>query len=345
MRKLCLCAVLMALLVWAQGFNAERPALARTEPAWHSNTEFAPAPGIEDSFTFAVVGDSREGSFFEGLRYTIVNRTRELIIDKIAESNPTFVVNTGDLVKKSAENKDWQEFEKLNQVLEDRKIPYYPVLGNHEYRGRETEAIADYFDHFPALNKQLWYTLTYANSGLIMLDSNFDKLSKEEIVRQNQWLGDTLRKYQDDRNISFVFVFFHHPPFTNSMHHKPDKQAQNNFVPLLDKFSKVKFVFNGHVHSYERFRINGINYVVTGGGGAPLVALRPAGQSRYKDEYDTTGEKPRGTHFCLVTAGKDYIELKTLHLDPAKLTWSEGDGYRVDYGQSENENSGRPPVG
>ena len=30
-----------------------------------------------------------------------------------------------------------------------------------------------------------------------------------------------------------------------------------------------------------------------------MVALLPAGRSRYRDEYDTSGKKPRGTHFCL----------------------------------------------
>jgi acid phosphatase type 7 len=163
-----------------------------------------------------------------------------------------------------------------------------------------------------------------------MLDSNFSKLSQEQMARQNQWLKETLSKYQDDGAISFVVVFLHHPPYTNSKTHKPDKLAQDNFVRLLEASSKVKFVFSGHVHSYERFRVNGINYIVTGGGGAPLETLLPAERSRYKDEYDTTGTKPRGTHFCLVTVGKDYIELKTLNLDPAKLTWSVGDDYRED---------------
>ena len=46
-----------------------------------------------------------------------------------------------------------------------------------------------------------------------------------------------------------------------------------------------------------------------------------------------------GTHFCLVTVGKDYISLKTLHIDPVKLTWSEGDRYREEYAHGENKNS------
>ena len=63
------------------------------------------------------------------------------------------------------------------------------------------------------------------------------------------------------------------------------------------------------------------------------MALLPPGKSRYKDEYDTTGRKPRGTHFCLVTVGRNFVELKTLNIDPKKLTWSVGDDYRAEYPQ------------
>jgi len=297
----------------------------KSEPAGQTVT------GADDSFLFAVVGDTRPGGFLAEIGQTVVDNTRPVIVDKIAACDPAFVVSTGDIVKQGDKYMDWREFEKMNQVFKDKNILYYPVPGNHEYKGKTAEALARYFEVFPALNNQLWYTLTHAKCGLIMLDSNFSKLSKEQLARQSQWLKETLSKYQNDGGISWVMVFFHHPPYTNSRYHKPNKRVQESFVPLLETCSKVKFVFSGHVHTYERFRINGINYVVTGGGGSPLVPLRSAERSRYKDAYDMTGTKPRGTHFCLVTVGKDYIALKTLNLDPAQLTWSVGDIYREDY--------------
>ena len=33
-------------------------------------------------------------------------------------------------------------------------------------------------------------------------------------------------------------------------------------------------MFNGHKHNYERNEVNGITYIVTGGGGAPLYAMQ-----------------------------------------------------------------------
>ncbi len=288
----------------------------------------------EGPFTFAVVGDSRPGGIFSLFGRTNVNETRQVIIDKIAASNPAFVVNTGDLVKQGSDKKAWREFEVQNKIFKDKNILYCPILGNHDYSGNQLEALANYFECFPNVGKQLWYTLTYANCALVMLDSNFNKLSEEKIASQNKWLEETLARYQADSRISYVIAFFHNPPFTNSTIHKPDKLVQEYFVPRLEACPKVKFAFSGHVHTYERFRVNGINYIVTGGGGSPLDKLPPPGKSRYPDAFDTTGTKPRGTHFCLVTVGKDHIELKTLNLDPQKLTWTAGDDYREEYSGS-----------
>ena len=44
-------------------------------------------------------------------------------------------------------------------------------------------------------------------------------------------------------------------------------------TPLFEKYG-VDVVFGGHMHSYERNEVNGITYVVTAGGGAPLYAMK-----------------------------------------------------------------------
>ena len=64
-----------------------------------------------------------------------------------------------------------------------------------------------------------------------------------------------------------------------------------NLVPLLEEHD-VDLVLNGHDHNYERLMVNGIPYVVTGGGGAPL--------------RDQAGSNPdsvifeKAYHFCVV---------------------------------------------
>jgi hypothetical protein len=43
-------------------------------------------------------------------------------------------------------------------------------------------------------------------------------------------------------------------------------------VPLCEKY-KVTAVFAGHDHNYQHHLKNGVHYIVTGGGGAPLAPV------------------------------------------------------------------------
>ena len=50
--------------------------------------------------------------------------------------------------------------------------------------------------------------------------------------------------------------------------------VRSDLVPLFEKYD-VQMVFSGHDHDYERGTVNGIKYVVTGGGGERLRASLP----------------------------------------------------------------------
>jgi hypothetical protein len=93
--------------------------------------------------------------------------------------------------------------------------------------------------------------------------------------------------------VEFLFILYH-PPwvvdeqsqlFTNL----PSKEALTLRhlleIHLYKMHSKV-IVLNGHLHTYERFERNGVEYVISGGGGAepyPVLVRGPA------DLYQDTG--------------------------------------------------------
>ena len=66
----------------------------------------------------------------------------------------------------------------------------------------------------------------------------------------------------------FTIVIFHHPPYTIG-NHNPRLDLRNSIIPLFENYN-VDIIFNGHDHNYQRFFVNGIYYIVTGGGGGPL---------------------------------------------------------------------------
>ena len=54
----------------------------------------------------------------------------------------------------------------------------------------------------------------------------------------------------------------------------------------LNRFRAKVIVFSGHIHNYERFERRGVEYVVTGGGGAEPYRILYRGRS---DLYRDTG--------------------------------------------------------
>jgi hypothetical protein len=61
---------------------------------------------------------------------------------------------------------------------------------------------------------------------------------------------------------------------------------RNVLEDRLDKIHAKVIVFNGHIHNYERFERRGVEYVITGGGGAEPYPLLFRGHS---DLYQDSG--------------------------------------------------------
>ena len=103
-----------------------------------------------------------------------------------------------------------------------------------------------------------------------------------------------MKKNADD----ILITVFHHPIYTVGRHEEDEKNLINTIVPLFEQYG-VDIVFSGHNHSYERSVVNGITYVVTGGGGAPLY-----NQER-ESSYNVAFEKQH--HFCLLEKTGDEL--------------------------------------
>jgi len=51
---------------------------------------------------------------------------------------------------------------------------------------------------------------------MVMVDSNFSTLTKEQIEQQTRWYLDELEQSEKKAKIDFMIVYCHEPPFTNS---------------------------------------------------------------------------------------------------------------------------------
>jgi len=217
---------------------------------------FRTAPEGPEPLNFVVYGDSQRGHEPQ--------TDHRGVIGEMMGSHPDFIINTGDMIDEQF-NPGWQSCADFLAAVTDivAEAVYMPTAGNHE---NPTDPNSYYWRLFSLPQKPSgghYYSYEVGNIQFIALDS------EENIAGQNKWLARTLQASAHDTNTSWVFPYFHRPPYTAG-NHGPDETVKSNWCPLFVMYES-DIVFNGHNHSYERMQpIRGVSYVVTGGGGAAL---------------------------------------------------------------------------
>jgi len=255
-------------------------------------------------------------------------KARHKVAFRIAQVRPDLVINTGDIVDRGGSAGAWRVFDEENAWLRRMGVPYYPVLGNHEFLGgSRSSALKNYFDRFPYLDGRRWYSFETGGVGFVMVDSNFDDMTEKDKTTQLKWIQQTLDTYETVPEIKMSVVVTHHPAFTNSRNEMADVRVMNLVLPLVSGHPKVKVFFSGHSHTYERFRIGGLNYIVTGGGGAPLDPID--GAANFPDDLYQAGGV-RGFHYCLMTLYKNQCTIEMFELQPDG-SWIAQDSVEIKY--------------
>ena len=202
-------------------------------------------------FTFVAYGDTRSNPV-----------AHAAVVKEIVSLRPEFVIQSGDLVSDGGNPRQWAEFDQIEQPLHDAHIAYYPARGNHDLGKYYPLRVTEPFDSGDTVHK-LYYAFTRRRSRFIAVDS---MQAYDPDSEQYRWLALELAKAQ--HACINTFVFFHEAPFSVGPHGSTP-EAQRYLHPLFVKY-KVRAVFCGHDHLYYRTVRDGVPYLVTGGGGAPL---------------------------------------------------------------------------
>jgi len=237
---------------------------------------FRTAAGLDQTtFTFVVFGDTRTQRKFH-----------QAVVERIVVQAPDLVLNTGDLVEHGRRASEWETFFEIERGLLAR-APLFPVLGNHEGNSPL------YFDYFYLPGNEHWYAFDYGNARFVCLqvDGVADFRPGSE---QYNWLEGTLAANTQP----WLFVAFHVPPYT-SVRDDLEDDVRQALAPLFERYG-VDVAFNGHKHNYERNEVNGVTYVVTGGGGAPLYEMQ--------EQEPTQAAFSLVYHFVLVKIDGDHLE-------------------------------------
>ncbi len=215
---------------------------------------------LPSSFQFALLGDSRDG-----------DKIYSQLIQAILRRKPHFIIHLGDMIPKPGE-KEWRHFFDLSRSI---TVPFFPVVGNHDVgttpRGEEI-----YRRQFILPQGKTYYSFSAGDWLFLLLDS--EKGKGRILDDQLGWLKESL----ETSNYGLRWVFLHRPLFLppdsfkkgRTMDKYPEERDRLHRLFLNHK---VKAVFSGDDHRYDRSERDGLLYIITGGGGAPLHPFQETG--------------------------------------------------------------------
>jgi hypothetical protein len=269
---------------------------------------------VEPPFSFIVYGHSREPA----------SDMKSAVINGIIEEDPSFVFHMGDMVFYSDEN-NWRIFDLFEGQIISEDIPFYPVMGNHEYRvfnGEEyyndrEEPLKPIIERFPFLEGRTWYSFSYGGSLFIVLDTNIDHGVGSV---QYNWLKDLL----NETNAENTFIFLHHPVQPSSS----IRTFERTIRDLLEDYQQTgltrpDIVFTADFYDYSRYITKNIVYISTGGGGTTRNYPDIQGKGNF---YKGSGKV---FHYTKITVLDDEISFEMIRLNEGSNEWEIGDSFLI----------------
>ena len=258
--------MLIILLVIAVSILLNITAKAQTPEQWKR---------LKGDVNFFIANDLGRNGYYEQ------KPIAELMGKMGEEIGPEAVIAAGDVHHFegviSTQDPLWMTNYELIYSHPELMISWFPVLGNHEYRG-STQAVLDYRNV-----SRRWeiggryYTKVYDDNGvsirLVLIDttplinryhhdSTYPDVDSQDIDAQLKWIDETLNAAKED----WVIVVGHHPMYAQTKKDEIEqKDMQSRLLPILQRYKdKVAMYICGHIHNFQHIRRgnDGIDYVV-----------------------------------------------------------------------------------
>ncbi|MEO5592068.1 MAG: metallophosphoesterase [Chitinophagaceae bacterium] len=193
-------------------------------------------------------------------------RATAMIFSSILHDKPSALFMLGDIVSLAYKNKKWREIDKFIDSAKQQGLKVYGLLGNHDVMVRDRRGEKNFNRRFPD-HHRTGYLEVIDSIAIILLNSNFSKLSPNEVEQQQQWYSRAVDSLNNHTGIKGIIVTSHHPVFTNSNIVKPSAGVRQQFLPAFLTTKKCVLFITGHAHAFEHFKYQKKNFLVIGGGG------------------------------------------------------------------------------
>ncbi|MCX6334688.1 MAG: metallophosphoesterase [Bacteroidia bacterium] len=222
---------------------------------------------------------------------------RDSLFSDIIFQHPKNIFLLGDLVSRGSNNKAWEPLDAFLNCLNKINSNVYSIPGNHEYMGGPSIGIQIFKDYFP--EKWLYgYTVNIDSIAVVMMNSNFNRLSENQLSSQEIWYKSEMNSLDADPAIKAIIVCTHHAPYSNSKIVGSSGPVADLIVPVFEKSQKAILFISGHSHNLEYFCDSiGKHFLIIGGGGGIEQPLVPVNKRIYADLID---QERKPLYFYLV---------------------------------------------
>jgi hypothetical protein len=240
---------------------------------------------------------------------------RDSLFSDILRQRPTNLFILGDITSAGSNKKSWYPVDSFLYKLQKQNVLVNAIPGNHEYYTNARKGIKNYLKRFPEKSLS-GYCIKIDSMAIVLLNSNFKKLTSPERKKQQAWYDKTLDTLDSDPGTKVVLVCAHHAPYTNSKVTGKSMTVIQNFVPEFRHSLKTKVFLTGHSHNLEYFK-DSVNkyFLVIGGGGGLKQPLLLKDESLYSDLVPQD-KKPLYFYVTIERKGNYiYIQAHGLHKD------------------------------
>ena len=260
---------------------------------------FTTAPSDDDdaSFRFLVYGDNRSDAI-----------THAGVVRALEQEPGDFLLNTGDLVGDGSRENQWQLFFDIEStLLRDRCL--FAAIGNHELEEAGGPTFLRYFGgERTQVPGKLYGSMRWGRARFFFLNGEASFQGDDR-----GWLEEELTRADTEQNLRWRFIVVHNGLFASGVH-GDNKAMHDANVPQMLVRHHVDLLIEGHDHLYERGFEQGLRYVVSGGGGAPLYPVR--------NKHAGTRKVESTHHLIAFDVGKDAVTLVAKRLDGTALETS-----------------------
>lgn len=242
----------------------------------------APPTDSDAAFRFLVYGDNRTD-----------DAAHAAVVRSMVPIASDFLIHTGDFVETGNSARDWQTFFDIEAPLLSSRC-LYSAVGNHELTDGAGIEYARFFGPTDvalqpgakgkglAVTKpeHLNGTFRWGNTRFFLLNG---LVSFKAAATDRVWLEKALSESDAEPGIRWRIVVIHHGPWSSGPHGMSARLQEAGVVQVF-KQHKVDLVLSGHDHIYERGWGDGLPFIVSGGGGAPVYKIKKRSPESRKAE-------------------------------------------------------------